>query len=79
MGSNNDVMAYIPSSKILQKGKKGSYEGARALIYFNRLDSVWDLGIGFTILSEMGKLAEKTDLTKIQSSINKKMKLIGEL
>lgn len=66
MGYNNDVMAYIPSSKILQKG---GYEGARSLMYFNSLASGWNPGIEFNILSEMGKLAEKIGLTKIQSSI----------
>jgi hypothetical protein len=69
MGYNNDVMAYIPSSKILQKG---GYEGARSLMYFNSLASGWDPGIEFTILSEMGKLAEKTGITKMQSSIIRK-------
>jgi hypothetical protein len=69
MGYNNDVMAYIPSSKILQKG---GYEGARSLMYFNSLASGWDPGIEFTILSEMGKLGEKMGLTKIKSSIIRK-------
>ena len=69
MGYNNDVMAYIPSSKILQKG---GYEGASSLMYFNSLASGWDPGIEFTILSEMGKLAQQIGITKIQSSIIRK-------
>jgi hypothetical protein len=41
-------------------------------MYFNSLASGWDPGIEFTILSEMEKLAEKTGITKIQSSIIRK-------
>lgn len=66
MGYNNDVMAYIPSSDILQKG---GYEGARSLMYFNGVASGWDAGIEFTILSEMQVLAEKIGLRKVQRSI----------
>jgi hypothetical protein len=44
----------------------------KAFMYFNSLASGWDPGIEFTILSEMGKLAEKTGITKIQSSIIRK-------
>lgn len=69
MGYNNDVMAYIPSSDILQKG---GYEGARSLMYFNSVASGWDAGIEFSILSEMQVLAEKIGLRKVQRSIIRK-------
>jgi hypothetical protein len=69
MGYNNDVMAYIPSSDILEKG---GYEGARSLMYFNSVASGWDTGIEFRILSEMQVLAEKIGLPKVQRSIIRK-------
>ena len=64
-----DVMVYVPSSKILQKG---GYEGARSLMYLNSLASGWRSGIEFNILLEMEMLAGKMSLTKIQSSIIRK-------
>lgn len=69
MGYNNDVMAYIPSSDILQKG---GYEGARSLMYFNSLAGGWDAGVEVSILSAAQALAEKTGLRKIQRSIIRK-------
>lgn len=39
MGYSNDMMAYIPSLKVL---KEGGYEGARSQIYFKGMSKVWE-------------------------------------
>ncbi|HXD85380.1 MAG TPA: neutral/alkaline non-lysosomal ceramidase N-terminal domain-containing protein [Urbifossiella sp.] len=51
MGYANDVMAYIPSARVL---KEGGYEGARSMIYYG-LPSVWGDSIEERIVAEVKK------------------------
>jgi len=46
MAYANDVMAYIPSLRIL---KEGGYEGARSMIYYGQ-PTVWGPGVEETIV-----------------------------
>ena len=48
MAYANDVMAYIPSLRVL---KEGGYEGARSMIYYG-LPAVWGPGIEAAIVKE---------------------------
>ncbi len=61
LGYSNDMMAYIPSLRILTEG---GYEGARSQVYFKGLSSTWDPGIEATILSELVKLADEMKVNK---------------
>ena len=47
----NDVMAYIPSARVL---KEGGYEGATAMIYYG-LPSVWGEKVEDLIMDEVSK------------------------
>ena len=51
MGYANDVMAYIPSARVL---KEGGYEGATSMIYYG-LPSVWGEKVEDLIVAEVGK------------------------
>jgi hypothetical protein len=55
-GYSNDVMAYIPSERVLQEG---GYEGAKSMIYYG-LPTVWAPGIEETIADEVRTLVEST-------------------
>ncbi len=68
MGYSNDVMAYIPSSRIL---REGGYEGASASMYFHHLASGWDPAVEIRIMSGMVKLAEDIGLKKVQYSLTR--------
>ena len=48
-GYANDVMAYIPSLRVL---KEGGYEGARAMIYYGQ-PSVWGPKVEELIVQEV--------------------------
>jgi hypothetical protein len=52
----NDVMAYIPSKRVL---KEGGYEGATAMIYYGQ-PTVWSDRVEETIIEIVGKLADAT-------------------
>lgn len=54
-GYSNDVMAYIPSERVL---KEGGYEGAGAMRYSN-LPSSWRSGIEDRIITTVRELAEQ--------------------
>ena len=54
MGYANDVMAYIPTLKVL---KEGGYEGARSMIYYG-LPSVWGPKIEELIVAEAHRQAK---------------------
>lgn len=51
-GYANDVMAYIPSVRVL---KEGGYEGGGSNVYYG-LSTLWDESIEETIVGEVGKL-----------------------
>jgi len=56
MGYANDVMAYIPSARVL---KEGGYEGASAMIYYG-LPSVWGVKVEDLIVEEVAKQVKQT-------------------
>jgi neutral ceramidase len=51
MGYANDVMAYIPSQRVL---KEGGYEGATAMVYYG-LPTVWAEGVEDRIAVEVAR------------------------
>ena len=53
-GYTNDVMAYIPSERVL---KEGGYEGGGAMIYYG-LQSPWAPGVEELIVKEVRRLVE---------------------
>ncbi|MCZ2341235.1 MAG: neutral/alkaline non-lysosomal ceramidase N-terminal domain-containing protein [Bacteroidales bacterium] len=55
MGYANDVMAYIPSHRVL---KEGGYEGATSMIYYG-LPSPWAQGIEDRIIAEVHRQSQK--------------------
>ena len=55
LGYSNDVMAYIPSARILQEG---GYEGATSQMVYGQ-PALWAPEIEATILNEMAKLARQ--------------------
>ncbi|MDB5309007.1 MAG: Neutral/alkaline non-lysosomal ceramidase [Gemmataceae bacterium] len=55
MGYANDVMAYIPSARVL---KEGGYEGATAMIYYG-LPSVWGSKVEDLIVEEVTKQVKR--------------------
>jgi neutral ceramidase len=56
MGYANDVMAYIPSARVL---KEGGYEGASSMIYYG-LPSVWGEKVEELIVDEVSKQVKQT-------------------
>ena len=54
-GYSNDVMAYIPSERVL---KEGGYEGVGAMRYSN-LPSSWRPGVEERIITTVRELAER--------------------
>lgn len=52
-GYSNDVMAYIPSERVL---KEGGYEGGSSMPYYD-LPSPWAMGIEAKIVKEIGRQA----------------------
>lgn len=66
LGYSNDMMAYIPSLRVLTEG---GYEGAGSQVYFKGLSSPWDPGIESAILSELVKLADEMKVNKRYSRI----------
>jgi neutral ceramidase len=54
MGYANDVMAYIPSARVL---KEGGYEGATAMVYYG-LPSVWGPKVEELIVAEVRRQVE---------------------
>lgn len=54
MGYANDVMAYIPSRRVL---KEGGYEGATAMVYYG-LPSVWGERVEEIIVAEVHRQAK---------------------
>ena len=57
LGYSNDVMAYIPSAKILQEG---AYEGATSQMVYGQ-PALWATNIEALILSEMVRLARQAE------------------
>lgn len=55
-GYSNDVMAYIPSERVL---KEGGYEGATAMLYYG-LPSPWAAGIEDQVVNEVRRLLENS-------------------
>lgn len=55
-GYANDVMAYIPSERVL---KEGGYEGATSMVYY-QLPTTWKPGLEDQIVSTVKELAEAT-------------------
>jgi hypothetical protein len=55
MGYANDVMAYIPSHRVL---KEGGYEGATSMIYYG-MPSVWAHGLEDQIVAEVHRQSRK--------------------
>nr|WKN40406.1 neutral/alkaline non-lysosomal ceramidase N-terminal domain-containing protein [Tunicatimonas sp. TK19036] len=62
-GYSNDVMAYIPSAKILQEG---GYEGASSQIVYGHTGT-WTSDIESNIIQGMVQLAEEAGVLKAQS------------
>ena len=56
MGYANDVMAYIPSARVL---KEGGYEGASSMIYYG-LPAVWGEKVEELIVAEVAKQVKQT-------------------
>jgi hypothetical protein len=54
MGYANDVMAYIPSLRVL---KEGGYEGGGAMIYYG-LPSIWSTRVEELIIENVKQLAK---------------------
>jgi len=68
LGYTNDVMAYIPSLRILNDG---GYEGETSQMVYG-LPSKWDPSIEDTILKEVARLAEGIKIpVRKQNSVNK--------
>lgn len=55
-GYSNDILAYIPSRRVLQEG---GYEGAEAMIYFGR-PAPFDGSVEDLIVDEVAKLVKRT-------------------
>jgi neutral ceramidase len=53
-GYANDVMAYIPSERVLQEG---GYEGATAMIYYG-LPTTWKPGVEAIIVDAVHAMTE---------------------
>lgn len=59
LGYSNDMMAYIPSLKVL---REGGYEGATSQVYFKGMSSTWDPGIETRILHGIIDLASEMEV-----------------
>jgi hypothetical protein len=68
LGYSNDVMAYIPSSAIINEG---GYEGASSVTTTD-LPSTWASDIEITILSQMVQLAAESGVPKIEFGLTNK-------
>lgn len=68
LGYSNDVMAYIPTSAIINEG---GYEGASSVMTTD-LPSIWASDIEITILSQMVQLAKESGISKIEFGLTKK-------
>jgi hypothetical protein len=68
LGYSNDVMAYIPTSAIINEG---GYEGASSVMT-TYLPSIWASDIEITILSQMVQLAKESGVSKIEFGLTKK-------
>ncbi len=55
-GYCNDVMAYIPSLRVL---KEGGYEGAGAMVYYG-LPSAWSEAVEEAIIRTVDRLVDAT-------------------
>jgi neutral ceramidase len=62
LGYSNDVMAYIPSSRIL---REGGYEGESSQMVYG-LPTKWAAGIDALIINQMSALAEEAGVVKAQ-------------
>ena len=67
LGYSNDVMAYIPTSAIINEG---GYEGASSVTTTD-LPSIWASDIEITILSQMVQLAKESGINKIEFGLTK--------
>jgi hypothetical protein len=56
-GFTNDVMAYIPSERVL---KEGGYEGGGAMIYYG-LPTVWASGVEGAVVREVHRQVRESD------------------
>lgn len=56
MGYANDVMAYIPSARVL---KEGGYEGGGAMLYYG-LPSIWGANVEELIVDNVRQIVEQT-------------------
>ena len=56
-GYSNDVMAYIPSLRVL---REGGYEGSSSMIYYG-LPTVWSENVEEHIVETVHTLIRKTD------------------
>ena len=65
MGYSNDVMAYIPSEKVL---KEGGYEGETSQMVYG-MPSKWDPGIEDKIIGELIKLANTAEVLQNKKKI----------
>jgi neutral ceramidase len=54
-GYSNDVMAYIPSQRVLEEG---GYEGGGAMVYYG-LPGPWQSGVEDRILAEVGRQTQR--------------------
>ena len=52
---SNDVLAYIPSRRVLNEG---GYEGGGAMVYFGQ-PSPWDESVEERIVAEVGRLHDR--------------------
>ena len=67
LGYSNDVMAYIPTSAILNEG---GYEGASSVMTTD-LPSIWATDIEITILSQMVQLAQEAGVPRTEYGLIK--------
>lgn len=65
LGYSNDVMAYIPSARIL---REGGYEGASSQMVYG-MPGTWAADIETTILHEIIRLAEQAGVPQPESKI----------
>lgn len=59
-GYSNDVMAYIPSKRVL---KEGGYEGGGAMVYYG-LPTVWSERVEEQVVEEVKKLVDSNSLNR---------------
>jgi hypothetical protein len=65
LGYSNDVMAYIPSVRILQEG---GYEGASSQMVYG-LPGTWGADTESKIIHGMIQLAEEAGVVKVKSGL----------